>query len=59
MFGTLDPGSGLITFLGFKCISGKMSFVGKPKGEGFLFGKFGSKLHDIKAQMTIDGIIKF
>ena len=59
VFGTLDPESGLITFLGFKCISGKMSFVGKPKGDGFLFGKFGSKLHDIKIQMTIDGIIKF
>ena len=59
VFGTLDPQSGIITFLGFKCISGKMSFIGKPKGEGFLFGKFGSKLHDIKVQMTIDGIIKF
>ena len=59
VFGTLDPQSGLITFLGFKCISGKMSFVGKPKGDGFLFGKFGSKLHDIKVQMTIDGITKF
>ena len=59
VFGTLDPQSGVITFLGFKCISGKMSFVGQPKGKGFLFGKFGSKLHDIKLQMTLDGITKF
>ena len=59
VFGTMDPQTGIVTFLGFKCISGKMSFVGKPKGEGFLFGKFGSKLHDLKIQMTIDGITKF
>ena len=59
VFGTLDPQTELVTFLGFKCISGKMSFVGKPKGNGFLFGKFGTKLHDIKIQMTIDGITKF
>jgi len=59
VFGTLDPQTEVITFLGFKCISGKMSFVGKPKGNGFLFGKFGAKLHDIKVQMTIDGITRF
>ena len=59
VFGTMDPHTGIVTFLGFKCISGKMSFVGKPKGEGFLFGKFGSKLHDLKVQMTLDGITKF
>ena len=59
VFGTLNPETGLISFLGFKCISGKMSFVGQPKGEGFLFGKFGAKLHDIKLQMTVDGITKF
>ena len=59
VFGTLDPETELITFLGFKCVSGKMSFVGKPKGNGFIFGKFGTKLHDIKIQMTIDGITKF
>ena len=59
VFGTINPETGLITFLGFKCVSGKMSFVGKPKGEGFLFGKFGTKLHDIKIQMTVDGITKF
>ena len=59
VFGTFDKERGIVTFLGFKCISGKMSYVGKPKGEGFLFGKFGAKLHDIKIQMTLDGIIRF
>ena len=59
VFGTVDPKTEIITFLGFKCISGKMSFVGKPKGNGFLFGNFGSKLHDIKIQMTLDGITRF
>ena len=59
VFGTVDPQTEIITFLGFKCISGKMSFVGKPKGNGFLFGNFGSKLHDIKIQMTLDGITRF
>ena len=28
VFGTLDPETELITFLVFKCISGKMSFLG-------------------------------
>ena len=58
VFGTLDQESGIITFLGFKCISGKIAYVGYPKGEGFLFGKFGFKLHDLKIQMTLEGIIK-
>ena len=59
VFGTYDIDSGIVTFLGFKCISGKMAYVGYPKGEGFLFGKFGFKLHDIKVQMTLEGITKF
>ena len=58
IFGTYDKDNGLITFLGFKCVSGKMAYVGYPKGEGFLFGKFGSKLHDLKIQMTLEGITK-
>ena len=58
IFGTYDKDNGLITFLGFKCVSGKMAYVGYPKGEGFLFGKFGCKLHDIKIQMTLEGITK-
>ena len=58
IFGTYEEQNGLITFLGFKCISGKTVFVGFPEGEGFLFGKFGTKFHDIKLQMTEEGIIK-
>ena len=56
IFGTLDNDSGFITFLGFKCISGKTLFVGFPKGDGFLFGKFGNKLHNLKIQMKEDGL---
>ena len=44
--------------MGFKCLSGKTVFVGFPEGDGFLFGKFGTKFHDIKLQMTVDGITK-
>ena len=58
IFGTINKENGLITFLGFKCISGKTVFVGFPEGEGFLFGKFGYKFHDLKLQMTVDGITK-
>ena len=58
IFGTMNQETGLITFLGFKCISGKTVFVGFPEGEGFLFGKFGCKFHDLKLQMTVDGITK-
>ena len=58
IFGTINQKSGYITFLGFKCISGKTLFVGFPEGEGFLFGKFGSKFHDIKLQMKKEGITK-
>ena len=59
IFGTYNEQSNLITFLGFKCISGKTVFVGFPEGDGFLFGKFGKKFHDIKLQMTDEGINKF
>jgi len=59
IFGTMNHESGLITFLGFKCISGKTVFVGFPEGDGFLFGKFGYKLHDLKVQMSIRGITFF
>ena len=58
IFGTINEKSGYITFLGFKCISGKTLFVGYPEGEGFLFGKYGSKFHDIKIQMKKEGITK-
>ena len=58
IFGTINQKNGLITFLGFKCISGKTVFVGFPDGEGFLFGKFGNKFHNLKLQMTVNGISK-
>ena len=58
IFGTYSEQSNLITFIGFKCISGKTVFVGFPEGDGFLFGQFGKKFHDIKLQMTEEGIIK-
>ena len=58
IFGTIDRESGFISFLGIKCISGKTVFVGFPKGDGFLFGKFGYQFHDIKIQMKKEGITK-
>ena len=59
ILGTINNKSGLITFLGFKCISGKTLSVGLPEGEGFLFGKFGKKFQYLKIHMTEDGINKF
>ena len=58
IFGTINKKTGFITFLGFKCISGKTVFVGYPDGEGFLFGKYGTKFHDIRIQMKKEGITK-
>ena len=58
IFGTINNKTGYITFLGFKCISGKISFVGFPEGEGFLFGKLGKKFHNLKINMTHNGINK-
>ena len=57
VFGTISSKTNLVTFLGFKCVSGKTVFVGYPEGEGFLFGVFGKKFHELKAQMSLDGII--
>jgi len=56
IYGTINEETNYITFLGFKCISGKTLFVGKPKGKGFLFGKFGNKFHYLSLQLTNDGI---
>ena len=55
IFGTVNSNN-IISFIGFKCISGKTEFVGIPEGEGFLIGKFGMKFHSIKIQMTENGI---
>ena len=57
IFGTISKETGFVNFLGFKCVSGKTVFVGYPEGDGFLFGKFGKKFHEIKIQLDIDGII--
>ena len=57
IFGTMND-KGFLTFIGFKCISGKTLFVGFPEGKGFLFGEFGKKIHDFKVQLNIDGITK-
>ena len=56
IFGTIDQENKIITFLGFKCISGKTQFVGFPKGKSFLLGDFGLKINQLKCQMTVDGI---
>ena len=56
VFGTMDEEIGIITFLGFKCVSGKTQFVGIPKGKSFLMGSFGEKMQQFKCQMTVDGI---
>ena len=56
IFGTVSQKTNLVNFLGFKCISGKTVFVGYPKGEGFMFGNFGKKFHELKVQMNLDGI---
>ena len=58
VFGTFDKEKKILSFLGFKCASGKTVFVGMPKGEGFLFGNFGTKLAHFKLEMTVDGITK-
>ena len=56
VFGTVDQKTGCITFIGFKCVSGKTQFVGFPKGKSFLMGEFGKKMKQLKCQMTSDGI---
>ena len=48
VFGTVDEETKYITFLGFKCISGKTQFVGTPKGKSFLIGEFGKKMNQFK-----------
>ena len=56
IFGTTDEETGYVTFLGFKCVSGKTQFVGNPKGKSFILGEFGKKLQQIKVQMTSEGL---
>ena len=57
VFGTINPKTNIINFFGFKCVSGKTLFVGYPEGDGFIFGNFGKKFHELKVQISLDGII--
>ena len=57
VFGTISSKTGILNFFGFKCVSGKTVFVGYPEGDGFIFGHFGKKFHEIKIQMSLDGIL--
>ena len=59
IFGTFNQNTGIISFLGFKSVSGKTLFVGTPKGEGFIFGGWGTKFHQLKLQMSEKGITYF
>ena len=52
VFGTFDN---TLTFIGFKCRSGKTVHVGKPKGDAFLFGVPGSVFHYMKVEV-LDGV---
>ena len=45
IFGTINSKT---NFLGFKCVSGKTVFIGYPEGDGFIYGKFGTKFHEVK-----------
>ena len=59
IFGTFNKNLEIITFIGFKCVSGKTLFVGSPSGDGFIFGGWGTKFHQLKLQMTEKGITYF
>ena len=40
-----------VTFLGFKCRSGKTLFIGKPEGEPFLFGVIGKQVQGFEIEV--------
>ena len=52
IFGTFDKTSYIITYLGFKCVSGKIRFIGMPSGESFLFGEFGKKFYNLRVEIN-------
>ena len=52
IFGTFNKDSHTINFLGFKCVSGKMRFIGIPEGEAFLFGEFGKKFDNLRLEIN-------
>ena len=43
--------SNYLTFIGFKCRSGKTLFVGKPNGDPFIFSEVGKELKYIKIEI--------
>ena len=47
-----------LTSLGFKCRSGKTSFVGKPEGDPFLFSEVGKELKYIRIEV-LNGEINY
>ena len=51
IFGTIERTKNIITFLGFKCVSGKFMYIGIPEGESFLFGEFGKKFYNLRIEM--------
>ena len=52
VFGTFDN---TLTFIGFKCRSGKTVHVGKPKGDAFLYGVPGNVFHYMKVEV-LEGV---
>ena len=52
IFGTIDKDTQTINFLGFKCFSGKIRYIGKPKGESFLFGEFGKRFYNLRLEIN-------
>ena len=60
IFGTMNKETNTISFLGFKCISGKTMYIGIPDGDSFLFGEFGKKFYNLRLEMKKDkGITLF
>ena len=50
IFGTINSNN-IISFLGFKCVSGKTMYIGIPDGDSFLFGEFGKKFYNLRLEM--------
>ena len=48
LLGSIDE---RINFLGFKCRSGKISFIGNPKGKIFFFGEYKKQLQSVKTEI--------
>ena len=53
IFGTFDK---VITFIGFKCSSGKTVYFGKPNGKSFIFGMYGKKVQYFNLIINENGI---